>query len=146
MRSSLDPHISVSIISDRQRLKSILYITMMCEIMHQTCVASHGDLPSLHHFVTVKGDRFVGSRAFSRMAFLLCMQKTSHRNSGELCQVAELPFAGVPTRVLLHDRAESRTPRRAHRRHRPLMRSLDPQPEPAVIPWGVLRNRDSLCL
>ena len=103
MRSSLDPHVSVSIISDRQRLKSILYITMMCEIMHQTRVASHGDLPSLHHFVTVKGDRFVGSRAFSRMAFLLCMQRTSHRNSGEPYQVAEILEPGVPIRVFLHD-------------------------------------------
>ena len=102
MRSSLDPHVSVSIISDRQRLKSILYITMMCEFMHQTYVPRPVDLS---HFVIVKGDRFVAFRAFSRMASLLCTQRASHRNSGELCQVAELPFAGVPTRVFLHDRA-----------------------------------------
>ena len=93
-------------IVDRQRLKSILYITMMCEFMHQTYVPRPVDLS---HFVIVRGDRSGAFRAFAMKASLLCrLQKTlqdSRSSCGELCQVAELPFAGVPTQVFLHDRA-----------------------------------------
>ena len=69
MRSSLDPHVSVSIISDRQRLKSILYITMMCEFMHQTYVARPVDLS---RFVIVRIDRYCVCYAFAIQASLLC--------------------------------------------------------------------------
>ena len=50
------------LILDRQRLKSILYITMMCEFMLQTYVARPVDLS---HFVIVKGDRSGAYHAFA---------------------------------------------------------------------------------
>ena len=107
MRSSLDPHVSVSIISDRQRLKSILYITMMCEFMHQTYVARPVDLS---RFVIVRSDRCRVCYAFAIQASLLCrlqrllvlrQEDEDSRNScGEPHQVVELLFAGEPTPVL----------------------------------------------
>ena len=107
MRSSLDPHVSVSIISDRQRLKSILYITMMCEFMHQTYVARPVDLS---RFVIVRIDRYCVCYAFANQASLLCRlqellvvhqeDEDSRSNCGEPHQVVELLFAGEPTPVL----------------------------------------------
>ena len=108
MRSSLDPHVSVSIISDRQRLKSILYITMMCEFMHQTYVARPVDLS---RFVIVRIDRCRVCYAFAIQASLLCRlqellvvvhqeDEDSRSNCGEPHQVVELLFAGEPTPVL----------------------------------------------
>ena len=106
MRSSLDPHVSVSII-DRQRLKSILYITMMCEFMLQTYVARPVDLS---RFVIVKSDRCRTCYAFAIQASLLCRlqellvvhqeDEDSRSNCGEPHQVVELLFAGEPTPVL----------------------------------------------
>ena len=114
MRSSLDPHVSVSIISDRQRLKSILYITMMCEFMHQTYVARPVDLS---RFVIVRIDRYCVCYAFAIQASLLCRlqellplealqavvrqaDEDSRSSCGEPHQVGELLFAGEPTPVL----------------------------------------------
>ena len=107
MRSSLDPHVSVSIISDRQRLKSILYITMMCEFMHQTYVARPVDLS---RFVIVRIDRYCVCYAFAIQASLLCRlqralvlrqeDEDSRSSCGEPHQVVELLFAGEPTPVL----------------------------------------------